>query len=247
MLSDCFIFQLYTLWQFHHWGLLLLTQGVGHIGFALRALLVGSNHSESGKPKEKFILTDGVTEYPRVLPDNSKSWSLDMWNKQFRGDFLARRLYIIRLWSWTAQFLAAEAWQVYLVQHNLILGVSMRTVQLVSRSFSDSPKSHQCRQRKIEKKKKVSPQNLRPSTRIRWEITSTVTSAQHVKYKSTLIRFTRWISWSQLRTKPTLRMRLSHFFWRFQPKFKVKEKICLGNTDKKKQQLWDCEIWQVRN
>lgn len=233
MRSDCFIFQLYTLWQFHHWGLLLLTQGVGHIGFPLRALLVGSNHSESGKPKEKFILTDGVTEYPRVLPDNSKSRSLDMWNKQFRGDFLARRLYIIRLWSWTAQFLAAEAWQVYWVQHNLILGVSMRTVQLVSRSFSDLPKSHQCRQRKIEKKKKVSSQNLRPSTRIRWEITSTVTSAQHVKYRGTLIRFTRRISWSQLRTKPTLRLRLSHFFWRFQPEFKVKEKICLGNTDKK--------------
>lgn len=127
MPSDCFIFQLYTLWQFHHWGLLLLTQGVGHIGFPLRALLVGSNHSESGKPKEKFILTDGVTEYPRVLPDNSKSRSLDMWNKQFRGDFLARRLYIIRLWSWTAQFfLAAEAWQVYCLQHNLILGVSIR-------------------------------------------------------------------------------------------------------------------------
>lgn len=112
MPSDCFIFQLYTLWQFHHWGLVLLTQGVGHIGFPLRALLVGSNHSESGKPKEKFILTDGVTEYPRVLPDNSKSRSLDMWNKQFRGDFLARKLYIIRLWSY--------------LQHNLILGVSIR-------------------------------------------------------------------------------------------------------------------------
>lgn len=112
----------------------------------------------------------------------------------------------------------------------------------MSRSFFDSLKSHQCRQRKIEKKKKVSPQNLRPSTRIRWEITSTVTSAQHVKYKCTLIRFTRWISWSQLRTKPTLRLRLSHFFWRFQPKFKVKEKICLGNTDKKATTL---RLWNL--
>lgn len=88
----------------------------------------------------------------------------------------------------------------------------------------------------------MSPQNLRPSTRIRWEITSTVTSAQHVKYKSTLIGFTRWISWSQVRTKPTLRLRLSHFFWRFQPEFRVKEKICLGNTDKKATTL---RLWNL--
>lgn len=126
MPSDCFIFQLYTLWQFHHWGLLLLTHSVGHIGFPLRALLVGSNHSESGKPKEKFILTDALQNILVCFQTIAKVDHLICEiNNSMEISWLAGCI-LLSYGPGQHSFLAAEAWQVYWVQHNRILSVSIR-------------------------------------------------------------------------------------------------------------------------